>query len=221
MRFIFKGITSVVLSVFISGCELSELYGETGNVTPGADGFISKSGFVASSSFQSVDDGFAVAIGLQDGEKYAAYSGIDPNAVVDANLTDGSATYTAGVIILGYEELFENEDGNVYANVVTYGGALNLTADFDSGTLTAPSTILDGSSVSNQFGSTKTTSATLSVNGNITGTGVSGSVTFDPANGTGDVGILTGLVGDDRVIGAFHGKEDDFLYAGGFIGDAD
>jgi hypothetical protein len=214
-------MTPVILSIFVSGCDLSQIYGETGNVTPGTDGFISKSGFVASSSFQTVGDGFAVANGILDGEKYAAYSGIDPNAVVDANLTGGSATYTAAVVIYGYEELVENEDGNVYANVVSYGGTINLAADFDSGTLTAPSTSIAGTSVSNQFGSTKSTSADLSVNGNITGTGVSGSVAFNPANGTADVGILTGLVGDDRVIGAFHGKEDDFLYAGGFEGDAD
>jgi len=52
----------------------------------------------------------------------------------------------------------------------------------------------------------------LSVDGRIDGTTLSGTVTYD-----GVAGSLRGLVGGNEAIGAFHGHDDNNVFAGGFI----
>ena len=92
------------------------------------------------------------------------------------------------------------ENINLSGDIITgragrESGVINLTADFDAGTLT---------------GST----GGLEVNGRMTGSDLGGGVSYRGVRGG-----LDGLVGSDQAIGAFHGNNADLIYSGGFLTD--
>ena len=76
-------------------------------------------------------------------------------------------------------------------------GTIRLAADFDEGELTG-------------------VAGRLRVDGTITGQIVDGTVTYRNVDAD-----LFGLIGSERVIGAFAGDEDDALLVGGLIAEAD
>ena len=76
-------------------------------------------------------------------------------------------------------------------------GNIRLAADFDEGELTG-------------------VAGRLRVDGTITGQVVDGTVTYRDVDAD-----LFGLIGSERVIGAFAGDEDDALLVGGLIAEAD
>lgn len=86
----------------------------------------------------------------------------------------------------------ESEDGNVVGYERFQTSLITLIADFDSGTLTGDA-------------------ANLEVAGRFTDGLLSGDVTFDGQSAT-----LTGIVGADQAVGAFYGRDDDSVIAGGF-----
>jgi hypothetical protein len=226
----FKVFCATLSAVLISGCsgttiELTPSPSPTGPelqsffATPAADGFIVNNLKTTVSDYQSIPDGYAVLLGLTNNDFVVAYSGLNPNveAGIVQNTTGGSVNYTTFAQADSLEALADGTVGHVL-----YGGTVNLTANFDDGTLTSTNTILDGDGVVFTSGEEYDTTAVLRVNGMIDGQDVSGSVIFVPTGQSTSTGDLIGLAGDNYVVGAFHGaKFDDFIYAGGFVGDAD
>jgi len=135
-----------------------------------------------------------------------AVSGVRAGANTGAAITNGQATYNTsygyGVIdsITRTQTLIRGTRGEET-------GTLTLTADFDRGTLTG-------------------NNGELTVNGTVNGTTVGGTATanynfggFGTPVQRGSVrGPLSGQIGDNGVVGAFHGSDANTVMAGGLVG---
>ena len=184
-------------------CSLSacNLYGDptsSGFRTPTSSGFLSETNRNrAGSDFSGVTgNGYGYELGTVSKDGFHAYSGIVPGASVSAQPATGSASYTGRyevAIISGVTTNGAMAQG--FTSIDT--GALRLTADFDAGTLSGDST--SGRNA-------------LSMNGTFDGTALTGTARYNGVSGP-----LSGLVGGNEVIGAFHGHDDSQAHAGGFI----
>ncbi|WP_133176019.1 hypothetical protein [Yoonia sediminilitoris] len=179
--------------------------GQTGFLTPDLDGYFADSQITSATQFSfgpSVQSGISYAYVMgHDNVSFRAFSGIIPGSSVVDQPNHGTINYTTRYLldaIVGIEVV-----GNVLRSYGSIGSDndIVLTADFDAGTLT-------GQSLNDQF----------AVNGQLapSGNGLTGTVSW-----LGIEGDLTGLVGSDQVIGAFHGSSPDTVYVGGFQGNAD
>ena len=141
---------------------------------------------------------FAFATGREIGTGVArGYAALQPDASVTA-APSGSATYDAafeGAII---NKIVVTDDTLEGSNSL-FSGNITLTAQFDDGTLSGNS--------DSEFNNG------LMVAGQITDQELTGNVMYRGVHGE-----LTGLIGGDQVIGAFHGSSEDTVYAGGFVG---
>lgn len=90
-----------------------------------------------------------------------------------------------------------NGTGREYGEAVQYSGRITLRADFEFGTLEGD-----------------TDDEVLRVLGRFDSTVLTGEVYFE-----GREAALTGRIGQDRAIGAFHGSDDDAAFAGGFYAE--
>lgn len=172
--------------------------------SPGADGLIEADlklgGFSGTSrKVEEADgDGFAYAVGAREDGGFAGYAGLLDSTSVAASPGSGSATFDARY------RLLEVSDINVSSTFVTgstdaVSGDITLRADFDAGSLRGDSS--DG---------------LLRVRGTLSDrNSVGGAVTFRGVDGD-----LRGMVSDREVVGAFHGHDDETIFAGGFTGDA-
>ena len=153
---------------------------------------------------------------LDDQLTAAAFSGVTPGADVGAVQTSGTATYSGDYELEIVDAVFvlENE---ISARLAPAEGTLSLNADFGAGTLT-------GGGSGGGFGAVATT---LDVNGTISGRDISGTVDITHTElllgvGTDELsGPLTGLIGEDAAIGAFHASDSNTAAAGGFVATAD
>ncbi len=141
--------------------------------------------------YNSSYGGAAFTVGTND-EGAKAYAGVMPGSNGGARVTTGTATYS------GSYEVTMIEDINVSNNFLTGrvaedDGAITLRADFDARTL-------------------RGRSGNLSVDGRISGSDLSGDVTYRGVRGD-----LDGVIGDEAAVGAFHGSSSDLVYGGGFI----
>ena len=219
MSFISKTAVAALAISTLSACSNAQLYGETNFATPKSSGYIDTGSFNDYAQYKSPSDGYALILGITNGDKFAAYAGVNRNVTVDRNTSGGTATYTATVDIFSYESI-RDTGSFIVADPTAYSGVIDLTADFDAGTLNGNSGIISGTSYDGQFSYSKSATARLTVNGDLSGSTLSGTVIFNPANGSSGTGALKGLAGDDLVVGVFHGKQDDFIFAGGFRGEA-
>lgn len=162
--------------------------------TPTSGGFVIEN-FNNMSSLRERDiqgDGFAYASGSITNEGLIAVSGVIPGSTGGAVVSSGSATYAGRYELLRMSNI-DLSGGFISASQTQRTGTINLLANFSNGTLTGQS-------------------GGLSINGVVSGTGISGGVTFE-----GVAGDLTGVIGDDKAIGAFHGNSANLIYAGGFL----
>lgn len=123
-----------------------------------------------------------------------AYSAILAGSDTGTTPTSGQAVYLADyeVAVISNLRYYETELRGVSS---LDDGKISIVADFDQGTVTGS----DGA---------------LVVDGAITGRAFEGGVVY-----AGHDGDLEGLVGDQGVIGAFHGNNGKIVFAGGFVGN--
>lgn len=138
---------------------------------------------------------FSVAGLSSDGA--VAFSGIAPSTDVGSPVSGGSAVLVGEYDVVGVEDIYvvasSDFEGQIYGTTFQENGPITLTADFSGGTL-------------------RGSAGNLSVAGNITGGALSGGVSY-----SGDAGTLTGDIGTLGAVGAFHGNDDDRVFAGGFV----
>lgn len=136
--------------------------------------------------------------GLDNGAR--AYAGIGPATDTGAVIRSGTATLTGPWEVVGIEDIVILEltdfEGRLSGQNFTNGGTITLSADFEEKTLTG-------------------SEGPLSVNGSISGGRLSGRVTY-----AGDRGALGGQIGALGAVGAFHGNNDQRVFAGGFVVEA-
>ncbi|MEE9454177.1 MAG: hypothetical protein V3V13_07335 [Paracoccaceae bacterium] len=148
-------------------------------------------------------DGFSYAVGTGANGNYYGYAGMIRTTGITPPPTNGTATMTGSYYIGAYKNI-TMIDGALTKEGGSYSDTLKLTADFGAGTLI-------GASAPAGPGAPPV----LSVNATFTPGGTSdalaGSVTHN-----GVVGDLNGFVSATKAIGAYHGSDDTFVYAGGF-----
>jgi hypothetical protein len=62
------------------------------------------------------------------------------------------------------------------------------------------------------------TTARFVVRGSITDAALGGTIIFDPSEGGSAIADLSGIIGDDRLLGEFGGSGDGLLFVGGIAG---
>ncbi len=148
------------------------------------------------SDVNSVGDGYAYEVGVDGGNGFVAQSGILASTQVADLPASGTATMT-GTYSAARITSISLSNGRLSGLANNGSGALTLVANFDNNTLIGSST--------NQL---------LYVNGTFAGKALDGTVLY-----RGIPGVLTGRVGGDQAVGAFHGKTDTAIMAGGFMVD--
>jgi len=164
----------------------------SGFATPNADGTFSGTLTPAfTGSFKDADgNGFAYEVS-RTGTALGAQAGILPGTQV------GDLPPTGFAAMSGVWNLAEigktNGTGREFGEALQYSGRITLRADFDFGTLEGDS-------------------EDLRVLGTFDSTVLTGDVFFQdrPA-------ALTGRIGADRAVGAFHGANGDVSFSGGFF----
>lgn len=137
-------------------------------------------------------DGYAYASGSITNEGILAVSGLVSGTSGGSLVSGGTATYTGNYELLRISNI-NISGGYISASQAQRTGSISLAADFDNGTLTGQS-------------------GSLIVNGTVTGTGLSGGVSFEGVSGD-----LTGVIGSSKAVGAFHGNNAHLIYSGGFL----
>lgn len=193
----------------LSGCNLGT--GDptnSGFATPLATGALSKASRGRSGADTSTLTGntYGFQVGAVSNDGLQGFAGIAPGASVTAPPVSGSATFD-GRFEVGLIAGIYTFDDQVSGRTSADNGAISLTADFAQGTLTGGGTGLDMGSFN-----TDLSGNVLTVDGTFSGSKLSGTVTYDGVKGP-----LTGLVGGNEVIGAFHAHNDRHVHAGGFI----
>lgn len=150
----------------------------------------------SSANINNDGDGYAYEVGVDDGNGFVARSGVISSTSVAALPTSGSASMSGQYSAARVTSI--SLAGTQLTGVANNGsGSITLLADFEKHTLKGTSD-----------------NSLLVVRGNFTGKALNGSVVYRGIPGT-----LTGLVGGDQAVGAFHGKTDSSIMAGGFLVD--
>ncbi|WP_139816262.1 hypothetical protein [Planktotalea arctica] len=137
-------------------------------------------------------NGVAVEIG-RDGTDFSAYGGLLPGSDAGILPTLGIASMSG---VYQVAEVGKSQgDTRKYGEVVTTSGRITLRADF-------------------QFGTLEGDDGTLIVRGSFSDKNLTGAAFFNQK-----AAALSGLVGQDRAIGVFHGTDDASAFAGGFLVD--
>lgn len=141
-------------------------------------------------------DGYAYRVGGKSSGGFVGHSGIIPGTAVAAMPTTGSASYTGTYEMATITGIYTTST-MIFGTTGTRSGVITLDADFADGTLT---------------GST----SGLVIDATIDDGDVGGSVRY-----LGTDGSIDGMIGSDRVVGVFQGDDEDIIFAGGFMADAD
>lgn len=222
-----KITVAIAMGLLVSACSSSGPQFTSAFQEPKASGYIDAPTDTFFADYRvGGDAGYAVFIGanlkdndpnnlvLDNLEDVVAYAGLGPNASVVPNQTGGKATYDTYVLIDAVQGI-DLANGNI-GYYTEFGGELTIAANFDTGILNGQVSNLPGEFTFDG----EATTARLVVRGTITQDEFTGEVQFRPEFAGQDTGQLIGLIGDDAIIGAFHGNAGDLIYAGGFIGDA-
>ncbi len=191
MRILFIGAVCAALSA----CSDSELYVQSSFETPSSSGtFRGLDTVYLSGQDTNALGGYAYALGDTGGSGFRAHTGLLPGTATAPPPTTGVAVMTGSYSlgeITGIDIGFTSITGSPNRS----SGALTLTADFANQTITG-------------------TSGSFEVEGTISGSDLGGKIIFGAAEGK-----LTGVVGATAAVGAFHGRSDTRLIAGGFVVD--
>jgi len=206
-----KTITFACVGLSMAACNLTGGdISESRFATPSSSGTFSEPGrdILRDSGLRSSTTNNLVAYNITgaDFEGFRATAGIASGASVTAPQDGGNATLSGRFDLVTMQSITESGDR---ISGVSFGdfGNLTLVADFVDDTLTGSSTGFDAGSLN-----TRLRNNPISVDGTISGTTLSGTVTYN-----GVTGPLQGLVGGNEAIGAFHGNSDSQIHAGGFI----
>lgn len=186
-------------SLVLSACQTTQDRATLSSFTsPSASGNISGdlSGNPTGVRIDSSGDGFAYTAGSIDGEGLSAQAGLVAGTTVNFHPSEGTGTYE-GVYELVQVSAISVSGDRISGFTSPRNGTITLTADYLAGTLT-------GSADS------------LEVDGVMDGRTLGGTVTYRDVRGQ-----LSGLVGGDKTVGAFHGNDEDLIYAGGFLANRD
>lgn len=133
-----------------------------------------------------------------DTDTAVAYAGVNAGSDVGTTLLAGTATYTAEYEVVQLDNI-RIVNGNVTGDTRVENRPIELTADFGAGTVTGTDS-----------------QGNLTVAGTLVGSAMGGAVNYRGTNGD-----LDGEIGNDGVVGAFHGSSSDMVYAGGIVGTKD
>lgn len=183
---------------------------QSARLANGQSGFRAVSGGQVDVALRQEENGSVTRSGVGEvvyvsgiGTEVSAFAGVASDSGIGPEVTTGTARYRGPYECVLLTEVSRTNPVSA-GRRETISGTIPLTADFDAGTLTGNA----------QF---------LRVSGTITGQGLSGSVvakTTGMNNGPrldNIQGALTGSVGADGVVGAFHGAGIGKLVAGGFV----
>ncbi|MEP5152689.1 hypothetical protein [Planktotalea sp.] len=141
-------------------------------------------------------NGVSFMVGANNNGGVRALSGLIDGTNVATPPTAGSATMSGAYALMRATRI-ERENGLTTWTSVGDIDSLDLIVDFAKGTV-------------------KNDGGNLGVDGTFSGKGLTGTVLY-----RGVTGDLTGLVGENQTVGAFHGTSDNEsqVYGGGFIAD--
>ncbi|PUB16383.1 hypothetical protein [Yoonia sediminilitoris] len=187
---------SAACLVFASACTDQIIDDNTTSrfVTPEANGAILSPGGATGGFTDSFGQGYAFKAG-SDGDGIAAVAGVIPGTVATEAPTSGTIRFEGNYQLVSVGGFFL-DDGNVVGISVPVAGPISLNGNFDDGTL-------------------RGSADRLSIDGRISGNALSGNVEYDGVEGK-----LTGVIGANKAVGAFHGNDEDDIYAGGFYATA-
>lgn len=200
MNILLKLIGGVAALAALSACSSDGLYftgvTESGFKTPtsGPDAEIpvdlenEQNGNVYNSMF-----GGAAFVSGTNSSGARAYAGIIPDSNPGAVVTSGKVNYDTQYSVVGVENV---SSGNLVGDNFAGNGTLTVVADFNAQTF-------NGANATETF----------AVEGVISGQDMTGTVTYK-----GLPGVVEGLVGEDAIIGAFHGSTLGTVFSGGFLG---
>ena len=141
-------------------------------------------------------DGYAYEVGVDGSNGFVARAGVLSSTSVPDLPTSGSASMSGRYSAARVTSIALS--GGQLTGIANEGsGTLTLVADFDRNTLSGTSD-----------------NSLLRVNGTFEGKALGGSVVY-----RGMSGELSGRVGANQAVGAFHGKTDTSIMAGGFMVD--
>ncbi len=195
---VFRAAALVAGMVLLQACELATIT-TSRLVTPDSTGDFSGDFNVIDSGVEadaSGDNGFAYQTAqVGDSNELRAMAGLLPGTTGGDAPVDASATYE-GTYELARVTNIRTDGGIILGNATTDAGFITLEADFIDGTLTGEDRFLE-------------------VDGTIDGQSLGGSVSYGEIDAR-----LTGVIGQDRAVGAFVGDTSDEIIAGGFLVEA-
>jgi hypothetical protein len=160
--------------------------------TPNADGTFSESlATIFKGDYKdAAGNGYALELGQKD-TAFSAMVGLLPDTTVGPLPTKGIASMRG---VYQVAEVGKSQgDTQKYGDPLITSGRITLRADFEFGTL-------EGSD------------GVLTVDGSFSSNALTGSAYFNERQAA-----LTGLVGEERAVGVFHGTDDATTFAGGFL----
>lgn len=199
-----KPMSLCAVAFTLSNCAAGSGEGDSYFVQPSPTGAIS-AGLINVNSGSIIDadgDGIAFQSGQnRDRTKNIAVSGIIGGENLPPVPTTGTGTYRAN---FEYHVIDKLTPSSTLASITGYRGVVSLSADFENGTLKGETSRL--------LSDSKITIDGTFANGNLSGT-----VTHDSLGSNGLQGELTGKIGSNKAIGAFHGHANGDQMAGGFV----
>lgn len=204
----------------LAGCSATDLFSETYFVTPENNGTISQRLGAKSEGYTKQDSdghGYAIKVGYTS-KDLVAVTGIIPGSDGGAAVPSGTATYYGTWVVGGYQNV-RLSGSSLKFDPMASAGAIVLDADFGAGTLNGTGnsvTAAEAEILVPGIDTTNLREGTLEVAGTIDGASLGGQVTFDGVNGA-----LRGVIGDEKTVGAFHGKGGKLVYSGGFYAQDD
>lgn len=203
-------ILCITATVTLAGCFTISDPTDSGFARPSSTGGLSETsrGRDGNDFSSLTGNGYGYQVGTVSGQGLQAFAGIVPGASVAAPPASGTAQLNGRFEVAFIDFILVNGAGtSVSGQSSLDSGTLSLTADFANGTLRGSGTGVDG-----RFVNISLAENTLLVDGRFDGEALTGTVTYDGVSGP-----LTGLVGSNEAIGAFHGHTDGQVHAGGFI----
>lgn len=205
----------------LSGCDATSLLAKTSFARPTNSGNITMDLGSSAKQYRNVDedgDGYAFKVGATN-KDLVAVSGVIPGSDPGPEVKEGNATYYGTYVLGGYSDV-EIKGTKFKPKPMADAGTIVLKADFDKQTIKGIGTALSAEDAKAVFDDDVKTDllqgATLKVDGKIGGAEISGKVVYNGVGGT-----LEGVVGEDQAIGAFHGKGQGTVFAGGFSTETD
>lgn len=211
----------IVASIWLSGCSATELFTETSFVEPNAEGEITRNLGAEAQGYTKIDadgNGYAFKVGYTSSD-LVAVAGVIPGTHPGPKILSGKATYYGTWVLGGYQNV-RFKGASLDQTPMADAGTITLNADFDAATLTGTGVGISEAEAKELFGDDFNTAnlgkGVLVVNGTIDKKQIGGSVTYKGVSGD-----LDGDIGGRLAVGAYHGKGNKTVFAGGFYAGTD